>query len=134
MFDHSGLSIAEKTVMLMQDILKWRDGIEDALKHGEGSHTFDDVVARVLRGELLFFNYPECCLFMQVIQYPQFKNFHCFVAVGNQDALDAAGWDMAKLANEYGCKHLSISGRVGWERRLKARGWKHVLSTMYLEV
>lgn len=134
MFDHSNLSLAEKTVLLMQDILKWRSGIEKALAHGEGSHTFDDVVARVMRGELHFFTFDGCCLFMQVVQYPQFKNYHCFVAVGDQESLDAAGVHMQNLAREYGCKYLSISGRVGWERRLRTRGWVHVLSTLYKEV
>jgi hypothetical protein len=134
MLDTTELSIAEKTVLLMQEILSWREGIEEALKYGEGSHTFDDVVAKVLRGEFHFYNFEGCCLFMQVVHYPQFKNYHCFVAVGTQEALDAAGVHMQEVARQAGCKHLSISGRVGWERRLRARGWKHVLSTMYLEL
>ena len=134
MFDHSGLSLAEKTALLMGEILHWRDGIEDALQYGEHSHTFDDLVGKVLTGQLHFYNYEECCLFMQIVQYPQFKNYHCFLATGNQEALDAAGVDMSRIAREFGCKHLSISGRPGWERRLKVRGWKHVLSTMYLAV
>jgi hypothetical protein len=87
-----------------------------------------------MRGELHFYTFEGCCLFMQEIHYPQFKNYHCFVAVGDQESLDKAGVHMAAMAKEYGCKHLSISGRVGWERRLRTRGWKHVLSTMYLEL
>ena len=126
-------SLAKRVSLLMQDVLKWQDGIEAALQYGEASHTFDDMVAKLLRGELHFYAYDRCCLLMQVVTFPQFKNYHCFVAAGEQDALDAARDDMLIAARGYGCKHLSISGRVGWERRLKSRGWKHVLSTMYLE-
>lgn len=134
MLDNSDLSLAEKTILLMQEILAWREGIEQALTYGRGSYTFDDMIAKVITGEFHFYNYPECCLFMQVVTYPQFKNYHCFLATGTQEALDAAGEDMERMARQLGCKHLSISGRPGWERRLKARGWTHVLSTMYLEV
>lgn len=134
MFDHEGLNLAQKTMMLMRDILEWEEGLTIALEHGQGSHTFDDLVARILRGELHFYNYPECCLVMQIVQYPQFKNYHCFAAAGNQEALDNAGEDMQRMARQFGCKHLSISGRPGWVRRLKERGWFQASATMYLEL
>lgn len=132
--DNDQLSLAEKTVLLMTEILNWRPQIEDALQYGEHSYTFDDVVGQILVGNFHFYNYPECCLIMQVVQYPQFKNYHCFLAAGTQEALDAAGPDMERMGRQLGCRHLSISGRPGWERRLKVRGWKHVLSTMYLKI
>ena len=56
MFDHSGLSLAEKTALLMGEILHWREGIEDALQYGEHSHTFDDLVGKVLTGQSHFYN------------------------------------------------------------------------------
>jgi hypothetical protein len=133
MFDHTGLNLAQKTAILMHDILEWQEGIETALTYGESSHTFDDVVGKILRGELHFYKFDGCCLIMQLVVFPQFKNYHCFVAAGDQESLDNARDYVLAMARQYGCKHLSISGRVGWERRLKARGWKHVLSTLYLE-
>jgi hypothetical protein len=134
MFDNSELSLAEKTVMLMTDILKWRDGIETALHHGANSHTFDDVVARILAGELQFYDFGDCCVIMQLVFFPQFKNYHCFAAAGTQEALDAVQEHMLNMSKHLGCKHLTISGRAGWERRLKARGWKQASVTMYMEV
>lgn len=127
-------SLAEKTIELLNEIMRWRDGIEAALAYANGSHSFDDVVKKILTGEVHFFSYPECFTIMQIIIYPQHKNYHCFLAGGNQQALDAVRDEMLANAKALNCKHLSISGRHGWVRRLSTRGWKHVYSTMYLEI
>lgn len=134
MFDNSAPSLAEKTIMLMTDILKWRDGLEAALQHGGNSHTFDDLVARIITGDLHFYELGECRIVMQLVVYPRFKNYHCFAAAGTQEALDAAQAHMLEMGKHLGCKHISVGGRVGWERRLKARGWKHGSTTMYMEI
>lgn len=134
MFDNSAPSLAEKTIMLMTDILKWRDGLEAALHHGGDSHTFDDVVARIIAGELHFYDFVDCCIIMQLVHFPRFKNYHCFAASGTQEALDEARKHMFEMGKHLGCKHISISGRPGWERRLKSRGWKHASTTMYMEI
>jgi hypothetical protein len=134
MFDNSAPSLAEKTIMLMTDILRWRDGLEAALQHGGNSHTFDDVVARIIAGDLHFYDFGECCIIMQLVHFPRFKNYHCFAAAGTQESLDNSEKYMIEMGRNLGCKHVSISGRPGWERRLKPRGWKHMLSTMYKEI
>jgi hypothetical protein len=134
MFDNSEPSLAEKTIMLLTDILKWREGLETALTHGGGSHTFDDVILRILTGDLHFYDLGGCCIIMQLVTFPQFKNYHCFAAAGTQEALDAAQDHMLNMGKNLGCKHISISGRGGWERRLKPRGWKHASTTMYMEI
>ena len=126
--------LATKTILLMQDILRWKPGIEEALSYSNGSHTFDDVVRKIVVGEVHFYSYEGCFTIMQVIQYPQYRTYHCFLAAGNQDALDNARDDMLRAAKRLECRYLSISGRHGWVRRLVTRGWKHVYSTMYLEV
>lgn len=134
MFDQTHTSLAEKTMDLLTEILRWRTGIEAALDYAEGSHTFDDVVRKILTNEVHFFAYPDCFLIMQVVLYPQYKNYHCFLAGGNQTALDRARDDMIANARALNCRHMSISGRHGWVRRLASRNWKHVFSTMYLEL
>lgn len=126
--------LATKTILLMNDLLRWKDGIEEALSYSNGSHTFDDVVRKVVTGEVHFYSYDECFTIMQVIIYPQYKTYHCFLAAGNQEALDNVRDDMLEVARTLGCRYLSISGRHGWVKRLQSRGWKHVYSTMYLEV
>jgi hypothetical protein len=134
MFDQQNLSLAEKTIALLEDIMRWRDGIDAALSYAQGSHTFDDVVKKILTGEVHFFSYAECFTIMQVINYPQYRTYHCFLAGGNQAALDAVRDEMLSNAKALNCRFLSISGRHGWVKRLTSRNWKHVYSTMYLEV
>lgn len=134
MFDNQDTSLAEKTIGLLNEVMRWRDGIEAALSYAEGSHTFDDVVRKILTNEAHFFSYDDCFLIMQLVHYPQYKNYHCFLAGGNQAALDNARDQMIANAKALQCRYLSISGRHGWVKRLVSRNWKHVFSTMYLEL
>lgn len=128
------LSLAEKTLQLMEDILSVREGIEAALAYANGSHTFDDVVMKIITGECHFYKLAGCFLIMQVIVYPQYKTYHCFLASGSQEALDETWEGVKTTAKHMGCKLVTITGRPGWERRLKQRGWKHMYSTLGMEV
>ena len=134
MLDNTQQSLAEKTIELLNEIVLWQGGIEAALSYANGSHTFDDVVKKILTGEVHFFSYPDCFVIMQVILYPQYKTYHCFLAGGNQKALDKVLDEMTANAKHFDCRYLSLSGRHGWVRRLKTRGWQHTFSTMYLEL
>lgn len=127
-------NLASKTILLMQDILHWKYHIDGALSYAQGSATFDDIVAKIVNGQCHFYSYNDCFLVMQVVEYPQYKVYHCYLAGGKQEALDDALFDMLSVAQTLGCRHLSLTGRHGWVRRLSTRGWKHVYSTMYLEV
>lgn len=128
------MSLAERTRKLMEDLLEVRDGIEAALAHAYGSHTFDDVVMKIITGDCHFYKLDGCFLIMQVITYPRYKTYHCFLASGNQGALDQTWEGVKKTAAHLGCKYVTITGRRGWERRLQSRGWKHMYSTMGMEV
>ncbi len=128
------LSLAEKTMLLMQDILSVREGIEAALAHAYDSYSFDDVVFKILSGECHFYKEDECFTIMQVITYPQYKTYHCFLASGTQEALDDIWEKMQVIAKALNCTYVTITGRPGWARRLKSRGWVHRYVTMAKEV
>jgi hypothetical protein len=132
--DTETTDLATKMKLLMDDLLHWKEGIEDALSYADGSYVFDDVVAKVIKGEVHFYTYPECFVIMQQVIYPQHKNYHCFLAAGNQEALDGVLQDMLGAAEALGCKNLTITGRHGWVKRLRSRGWKHTFSTLSLPV
>lgn len=112
----------------------WKPQIETAMRHGRRTHTFDDVVQMIMAERLHFFSYPEAFIIIELVQYPQFKTFHCFAAGGKMSALLAAIDEMKVLAKALDCRHLSITGRKGWERVLGRHGWGHLCSTMFLPI
>ena len=127
-------NIAGDVINLMNDLLKWQEGIERALRDLDGMYSFNDVVTSVLRGEQHFYQFEECCVIMQEESYPGYSVYHCFIACGTTEAILAAEPKINEIAKGLGCKYMSLSGRVGWPRRLKAHGWKHRLSIMHKEV
>ena len=127
-------SLASSVIDLMHDMVKWQDLIEDAMRRVNYMYSFDDVVASVLRQQRQFFDFGDCCVIMEMQQFPQWSAYHCFLACGSTQAILRAEPKITALAKELGCDYISLSGRVGWPRRLKEHGWKHLLSTMYKEV
>lgn len=126
--------LATKTIGLLNQLLRWKPEIEEALGHAKHSHHFDHVVAKVLSGQLHYYDFGKCMFLMQVIEYPNFKNYHCFIGCGDMQAMKDHYEDMRDIAKKLGCAYLSVTGRLGWPREMKKHGWEHVFSTMYSEV
>lgn len=127
-------NLAGDVIALMQDLLKWQPHIERAFRDLDGMYDFNDIVASILRQERHFYDFGDCAIIMQVEQYPHFKVYHCFLACGKFESILKAEPDIIEIARQLGCKHLAISGRTGWPRKLKGMGWHHKLSVLYKEV
>ena len=123
-------------VRAVLDILdKHRVDIEKALCYGRNSHTYNDVCKKVIEGELIFIPLADSVMLCEVSHLPQFSTFHCFVAAGDLDELLTEGTTQLGIAAQaYGCKHISMAGRRGWEPVLKKQGWVAPLTGMYKEV
>lgn len=119
---------------LLDQFERWNEQIEAALEHGNGTHTLEDVLSMVLANRLLFFSFDNCFTIMEVVEYPQFKVFHGFLAGGDLHALKEAQVHMADVGKRFGCKYLSIAGRRGWTRALADQGWKHISTVMYVPI
>ena len=107
-----------------------RAHIEAALAHGGETHTFDDVARMIGEGKLQLWHGPDGCAVTEIIQYPQKRVLHCFLAGGKLDQI----LDMIESAIEWGktqgCSGLTLSGRLGWGKVLKDHGFKPILLTM----
>lgn len=112
----------------------WKEKIEVALDHGANTHTFDDVCTMVMENRLALFLYPEAFSLMEIVHYPQFSVFHCFIAGGEMQAVLDIEKELMPVAKSLGCAYLSFSGREGWVRVHKANGWTPVCTTLYKEV
>lgn len=126
--------IVTDLLSMLNKMEKWRPNIERALTHSLHSYSFNDIAIRTLQQELQFWDFGDCYCFTEIMVFPQYKNLHFMVAGGNMESMFKHRDAFMELAKANGCKHLSCSGRPGWARALKSQGWKHMLTTMYMEV
>jgi hypothetical protein len=108
---------------LVDDLDRHRHHIEAALEYAQHSHTFDDVVAMVLHGHLRLWSLPNSVMLTEIITYPRYKVYHIFLGGGDLQEILAMHPQVEQAAREAGCVRLSVTGRQGWAKPLKAHGW-----------
>jgi hypothetical protein len=121
----------------MLDLEGARPHIEAALSYGGHTHTFDDVREMIERGEAIFWPGPNSAIITQVIEQPQLRTLHFFLAGGNLAELEAMLPGICEWGRkERGCKYATLTGRKGWERTFltKREGWKSNLVVMSKEL
>lgn len=121
----------QRYAVLVAALAHWQPEIVSALARAKDSHTFDDVAHMVMAGKLAMFNYPDAFMLMEVVDYPQFKVWHCFLAGGNKDAITSTEAEHGGIAIAIGCKYIGFSGRKGWDHEASHRGWEYVCTTRY---
>jgi hypothetical protein len=98
------------------DLERFRDYIEEALDHADGSHSFEDVKAAVDEGQLFFWSGPNSVIITEIIEYPQYKTLHFFIAGGKLAELEAMYPLVEEWGRTQGCDRATLAGRKGWER------------------
>ncbi len=68
---------------------KYRPELEAAMEHNGGTHTFDDLTAMVLQGQLRLWHTEKSIALTEVIEYPRQKHYHVFAAGGDLDDIVA---------------------------------------------
>lgn len=111
----------------------YRSQIEAALEHSGGTHTFDDVVDMVRTNRAQFWTNRDSCAVTEVLQFPQKKVLHCFLAGGNMgDIVEMMPW-AGQWGAMMGCTGFTIAGRKGWLRVLSRHGWRPTLHVMEID-
>lgn len=122
-------SALENLQNLVRGLDENKGRIEKALRYSHGTHTFDDVVLMVLHGRLLFIPLENSFLILEVMEYPQIKTLHVFLAGGNlREILDTQDM-LFDIARQNGCTALSMTGRQGWKKPLGTLGWRETSRT-----
>jgi len=119
----------------LETLKKFRVDIERALQYGGHTHNFMDVCALVVSGKLDVHNLGDAAFFAEVIDYPQSRVYHVFIAVGNLDTLlEHEPTYLVAEARKRGAVRVTLAGRKGWKRVFEPRGWKHDIVLMSKEV
>jgi len=95
---------------------KW---IVDALKYAHNSHTFEQVIEIVKRGDAQLWAFPDSAIVTEIINYPQRRVLRFWLAGGNLKTLLEVEPKIRKWSILYNCKAVEIIGRKGWGKVLK---------------
>lgn len=112
------------------------DLFEKALCKGGDTHTRSDVADGVKSGRYQYFGDDASCLVTEILEYPQGRRLHIFIAAGDYARIINTWLPKVRdFASENGCSSITTTARHGFLRRLPKIGWRptHTVFELKLE-
>jgi len=107
------------TTSFLDDAYRCKKWIVDALKYAHNSHTFEQVIEIVKRGDAQLWAFKDSAIVTEIINYPQRRTLRFWLAGGNLETLLEVEPKIRKWSILYNCKAVEIIGRKGWGKVLK---------------
>ena len=104
---------------LLDEWNRYSAWLEAALYYSNGTHTIDDVLETVQRGDAQFWHYPDAAVVTEIMDYPQKRVLRYWLAGGNLKTLLKVEPSIRHWSQLWGCVGIEIIGRKGWHRVLK---------------
>jgi len=114
--------------------------IDAALSYTKGELDADSIKDKLEKGEdLLLLAIEEgilASIVCEIVQTATIKVCHVVACGGVRADIWLDKWYeiIVPLAKEQGCQRISISGRKGWEKKLKVYGFNHAYTTLDQEL
>lgn len=108
-------------------LVPFKDGIQEALRHGGDTHTFEHIVDAVEAGKMQAWCGKDSVVITEIVENPTGRmDLHFFLAAGNEAELKALQPVILEWGKFRGCETATITGRLGWVRSWLTRdcGWK----------
>lgn len=117
----------------INEMIRCREWIESALEYNGGTHDFIHIVDGVIGGNFQFWSNDRCAVITEVIDYPNKRVLHVFLAGGSLDGIRDLEDSAIEWSKSIGCSAFTLAGRKGWEKALKNDGWKNLYTSMIKE-
>ena len=101
------------------DVNRCKKWVVDALEYAHNSHSFEQVIDIVKRGDAQFWAFSDSAIVTEIIEYPQRRTLRFWLAGGNLKTLLDVEPKIRKWSILYQCEAVEIIGRKGWEKVLK---------------
>jgi len=115
---------------VVEELIRCKPWLEAALELSGGTHTLDDVVQAIIKGEKQFWPAPKGCAVTEIVNYPRKKVLHIFLAGGEMEQIIDMDDSAVEFAKMNGCTGMSIAGRKGWKRVLKDKGYVETFTVL----
>lgn len=123
-------STKKKNDWLLQEFRRCEKWIQAALNHGGNTHDTRHVYEGILDEKFQFWATPDACMITELIDYPNYRVIHVWLAGGNLETILKMRPDIERFGQHFGCKHITINGRPGWAKALKGFGYTPSLLTV----
>lgn len=114
--------------------------IDAALYYTKGEMVAEGIKEKLLTGEDLLLLAVEdgilASIVCEIVQTATIKVCHVVACGGVRADIWLDKWYeiIVPLAKEQGCQRISLSGRKGWEKKLKRYGFEHAYTTLDQEL
>lgn len=98
---------------------------DKALARAGHTHTREDIASGIKDGRYIYLGDDACCIVLEIVQFPQCRKLHVFLAAGDLDRiLDAYLPKMVEIARDSGCSSITNISRKGFLRHLPRYGFR----------
>ena len=97
--------------------------MQPAIERGGNTHTFEDVIISVLKGDMQLWTTERGSAVTQIINHPRKRQIHWIWAGGDMGQVLAFQDSIRAYGKAFGCTEMTLAGRSGWQRVLKKHGW-----------
>jgi hypothetical protein len=98
--------------------------LADALEHSDGTHNMADIRAGVANGHYHLWPGKHCASVTEVLQFPRRRVLNVFLSGGDLEEILIMERDFCSWGRYLGCDGIMMTGRDGWQRKLKNLGWR----------
>ena len=127
--------MSEAVLHSAEDVVgPYRELLETALARAGGTHTYEDVLQSISVGDMFFWPASKSCLVTEIVQYPQKRALHVFLAAGDLAEIKDMETSLISFAKRLKCSALSMSGRKGWTKALKDMDWYEAHTTLVKQI
>ena len=105
-----------------------------ALAHGGGTHSVEDVLDQIERGDAQLWTEQDALIVTEIHDYPQKKVLHFWLATGEIASVVSLSNHILAEGKKMGCDQATLAGRKGWERVLGSAGWSPMLQVLSKEI
>ena len=118
----------------ISEIDRCQPWIEAALEYSGGTHSLSDVIHGITSGKMQLWPAPKGCIVTEIVIYPRKKMLNVFLGGGELDQLLDMHKDVIAWSKAQGFEAITITGRFGWKKPLKAHGWKSMHASFIKEI
>lgn len=97
--------------------------MKKALRRGGDTHTLEDIVEAVKKGEMQAFFNDRAIIVTEIAVTPRKRFLSVMLTAGVLDGVLALLPEVEAWAATQGVHHAKVAVRPGYEKILKARGW-----------
>jgi len=123
-----------RDMIYSNELKRCQPWIEAALEYSGGTHNFHDIAEGLVEGRMQLWPSARGCIVTEIVVYPRKKVLNIFLGGGELDQLLDMHDDVIAWAKDRGCESLTMTGRFGWKKPLKAHGWQPLHASYSKEI